>query len=348
MPISRNVPIVTLASLVAIGFGCGTAPSSARVDAAKLAMFSALPESVPPKTGGLTEERVALGRMLYYEARLSKSQTISCNSCHELAKYGVDDTATSAGFKGQHGDRNSPTVYNAAAHFVQFWDGRAADVEAQAKGPVLNPVEMAASDKTAVAVLKSMPEYVAGFQKAFPGEKDPVTFDNMAIAIGAFERKLVTPAPWDKFLKGDQNALTAEQKVGFNTFTDTGCANCHAGMLLGGNLYQKLGASKSYPDSSDPGRYKVTNNESDRGYFKVPSLRNVAKTGPYFHNGKVPTLQQAVVQMADYQLGKQLTPQQTEAVVAYLNALTGEIPADYIKAPELPKSTARTPKELVD
>ena len=143
MPISRNVTIVTIASLVAIGFGCSKAPTSAQVDAAKLAMFSALPESVPPKTGGLTEDRVALGRMLYYEARLSKSQTISCNSCHDLAKYGVDGAATSAGFKGQHGDRNSPTVYNAAAHFVQFWDGRAADVEAQAKGPVLNPVEMA-------------------------------------------------------------------------------------------------------------------------------------------------------------------------------------------------------------
>jgi cytochrome c peroxidase len=160
----------------------------------------------------LNDDMIALGRMLYFEPRLSKSQKISCNSCHQLAKYGVDGEPTSPGHKGQRGDRNSPTVYNAAAHFVQFWDGRAADVEEQAKGPVLNPVEMALdNDKTAIVVLTSMPEYVDLFKRAFPGEKNPVTFDNMAKAIGAFERKLMTPSRWDKFLHGDAAVLTDQE-----------------------------------------------------------------------------------------------------------------------------------------
>jgi cytochrome c peroxidase len=344
----RKSGIVIISTVLVSGFGCSNKPAT-EIDPARLSMYAALPAGVPPKAGEPTEDRIALGRMLFYEARLSKNQSISCNSCHKLSNYGVDGEPTSEGFKGQHGDRNSPSVYNAAAHFVQFWDGRAADVEAQAKGPMLNPVEMAEeSDKQVVAVLKSMPEYVAAFKKAFPGEKDPVTFDNTAAAIGAFERKLMTPARWDKFLAGDQTALTPEEKAGFNVYADTGCGACHAGALLGGNMYQKLGVMKPYPDNSDPGRFKVTNNEADRGFFKVPALRNVEKTGPYFHNGKVPTLQQAVVQMAEYQLGKTLTPQQTESIVAFLKTLTGEIPAEYIKEPVLPKSTAKTPKAIAD
>ena len=287
--------------------------------------------------------------MLYYEPRLSKSQEISCNSCHLLDKYGVDAQPTSDGHKGQRGNRNAPTVYNAAGHFVQFWDGRAEDVEAQAKGPVMNPVEMAMpSEKQVLAVLRSMPEYVQAFKKAFPGAKDALTFDNMATAIGAFERKLLTPARWDKFLKGDQGALTSEEKAGFNVFTSAGCAACHAGAYVGGNLYQKLGLLKPYPDQSDMGRYQVTKSESDKMFFKVPSLRNVEKTGPYFHNGKVATLDQAVVQMADYELGKQLSGAETQSVVAWLRSLTGEVPKDYIKAPTLPKATASTPKAEVD
>ena len=172
--------------------------------------------------------------MLYYEPRLSKSQEISCNSCHLLDQYGVDGQPTSDGHKGQAGDRNSPTVYNAAGHFVQFWDGRAADVEEQAKGPVMNPVEMAMpSEKQVIAVLKSMPEYVDAFKKAFPGEKDPISYENMAKAIGAFERKLITPSRWDKFLRGDSQALTNEEKAGFNVFMETGCQACHSGAISG-------------------------------------------------------------------------------------------------------------------
>ncbi len=308
-------------------------------------MFSPLPDTVPAKSAGPTEARVQLGRMLYYDTRLSRSQTVSCNSCHDLEKYGVDGAATSLGFKQQHGSRNSPTVYNAAVHFVQFWDGRAPDVEAQAKGPVMNPVEMAMPDEAAVvAVLDSMPEYVAAFQKAFPDDKKPVTFDNMATAIGTFERGLLTPSRWDKYLKGDTTALSAQEQAGFHEFAAAGCGTCHAGALLGGNLYQRIGMMKPYPDASDPGRFNITRIESDRMVFKVPSLRNVAKTAPYFHNGKVGTLDQAVTQMADYQLDKELTPAQVSSIVTFLNALTGDLPAQYIQKPELPKSTAKTPK----
>jgi cytochrome c peroxidase len=317
-------------------------------DESKLKLFAPLPASVPAKAAGPQQERVALGRMLFYDARLSRNQAIACNSCHDLSNYGVDRKPTSEGFKGQHGDRNSPTVYNAALHFAQFWDGRAADVEAQAKGPVLNPVEMAMpSDKQVVVVLKSIPEYVTTFKRAFPGEKDPVTYDNMALAIGTFERGLLTPARWDKFLNGDKAALTEKEKNGLHAFLTAGCQTCHAGTLLGGNLYQKLGVMKTYADASDPGRYKVTSVETDKMMFKVPSLRNVAQTAPYFHNGRVATLDDAVAQMAELQLGKQLPASDIASIVAFLNAMTGDIPGAYIQKPELPKSTRATPKPEV-
>ena len=341
------VPVALLSIVFAAGCGKQTTASQT-VDAERLTMFKPLPEALPVKAGGAEEQRVQLGRMLYYDARLSKSQTISCNNCHKLDAYGVDNEPTSEGYNKQRGDRNSPTVYNAAAHFVQFWDGRAADVEAQAKGPVLNPVEMAmASDKQVVAVLKSMPEYVGAFKQAFPDEKNPVTFDNAANAIGTFERKLLTPARWDRFLKGDAAALTPDEKAGFNVFYETGCETCHAGALVGGNLYQKLGNVKPYPDTTDTGRFKVTKEDGDRMIFKVPSLRNVEKTGPYFHNGKLAKLEDAVSQMADYQLGKKLNPEEVAAITTYLHSLTGVIPADFIKPPALPPSTAKTPKPEV-
>ncbi len=327
----------------ALAIGCGS--KQATVDKAKLDVFAPLSDAAPAKSQVAVQERIALGRMLYYDARLSRSQTVSCNSCHDLAKYGVDGAATSEGFKKQHGDRNAPTVYNAAIHFVQFWDGRAPDVEEQAKGPMLNPVEMALpSGDAAVAVVKSIPEYVAAFQKAFPGEKDPVTFDNIALAIGTFERGLLTPARWDRYLRGDEAALTADEQAGLHAFMSSGCSGCHAGALLGANLYQKIGAARPYPDTSDPGRFKVTKNEGDRMMFKVPSLRNIARTAPYFHNGKVATLDQAVTEMAQYQLDKELSKSDVSSIVAFLNALTGDVPPQYIQQPELPKSTAKTPK----
>jgi cytochrome c peroxidase len=313
------------------------APKKPILEEAELKAFA--PLTAPASAA---DAQVKLGRMLFYDARLSKGQDISCNSCHDLEKYGVDGQPTSGGHKGQRGDRNSPTVYNAASHFVQFWDGRALDVEAQAKGPVLNPVEMAMpGEQAVVAVLEEIPEYVTAFQEAFPGEKKPVSYDNMAKAIGAFERGLVTPSRWDKFLSGDQAALTAEEQTGARSFIQAGCGTCHAGALLGGHIYQKIGAMRPYPDTSDPGRFKVTKAESDRMMFKVPSLRNVAKTAPYFHNGKIGGLEKAVAEMAEYQLGRQMTADEVASIVTFLNTLTGEIPAEYIRKPELPGIKAK-------
>jgi cytochrome c peroxidase len=321
------------------------APSAPAIDPSQLVMFQPLPDAAIGQAGAPSEAMVSLGRMLYFEPRLSKNQQISCNTCHDLAKYGVDGEPTSDGHKGQKGDRNSPTVFNAAAHFAQFWDGRAATIEEQAKGPILNPVEMAMpAPAKVIQVLESMPEYVEAFRASFPASKQPVTYENMAAAIGAFERKLMTPSRWDALLNGDKNALTPDEIVGFQTFMATGCQSCHAGALLGGTFYQKLGAAKPFPRGTDPGRFKVTNNEGDRQVFKVPSLRNIEKTGPYYHDGATASLEQAVRDMAEYQLGKTLTGQQAAQIVEFLKVLTGRIDPEYTKPPVLPKSTARTPK----
>ncbi len=340
-----------LLALVATACGGKDAPApaadtpQATLSQDELAGYEPLPDAVHAGGVPASKDMVDLGRMLYYEPRLSKSQKISCNSCHDLANYGVDNEPTSDGHKGLKGDRNSPTVYNAAAHFVQFWDGRAADVEEQAKGPILNPVEMAMpSEPVVVKVLESMPEYVDLFKKAFPNDPKSISYDNMAKAIGAFERGLMTPSRWDALLKGDQSALTDAEKLGFKAYTEAGCQMCHRGALLGGTSYQVLGLAKDYPRSGDPGRAKITNDESDKNAFKVPSLRNVEKTGPFFHDGQTPTLEQAVKEMAEFQLGRTLTDEQTTQIVDFLKVLTGKIDPEYIKPPVLPKSTPATPK----
>lgn len=290
-----------------------------------------------------------LGRQLYYEKRLSKNHDISCNSCHDLANYGVDvrtpGAKTSSGHRAAMGDRNSPTVYNAALHFAQFWDGRAADVEEQAKGPVLNPVEMAMPDEASVlAVLKSIPAYEPLFKSAFPDDADPITYDNMAKAIGAFERKLVTKAPVDDFLGGKTDAIDTQQQRGLALFVDAGCIACHAGSNFGGQMYQKLGLLKPYT-TADEGRFKVTKAESDKFMFKVPSLRNIAKTAPYLHDGSLATLEETVAMMAEHQTAKgKLTDAEKADLVAFLGALTGEIPQEYIKEPAALEAGAETPK----
>lgn len=309
------------------------------VDPARLSGFQRLPTVMESGKNPISGAKIQLGRMLYYEKRLSRNQDVSCNTCHLLNKFGVDGTRFSTGHKGQKGGRNAPTVYNAAGHVAQFWDGRAADVEEQAKGPVLNPVEMAMSDSAGVVkVLKGIPEYVALFQKAFPGQADPVTFDNMAAAIGAFERKLVTPSRWDRYLAGDKAALSPVEKVGFMRFTDAGCQTCHNGPFVGGRVFQKLGLAKPYPDKADLGRVAVTREKSDEMVFKAPSLRNIEKTGPYFHNGSSSTLEGAVRDMGEYQLGKKLAEADVKSIVAWLKTLTGEIPKEYIQEPALPKA----------
>jgi cytochrome c peroxidase len=324
-----------------------SASGKVQVNADALKMFAPLPAVMTSPDNPVSDAKVGLGRILYYDPRLSANQKISCNTCHPLDGYGAEPKAVSTGFKHQKGNRNAPTVYNAAGHFVQFWDGRAPTVEEQAKGPITNPVEMAMpSNSAAVQVIKSMPEYVAMFQKAFPQEPDPITYNNMALAIGAFERGLVTPSKWDAYLNGDASALSDTQKQGFNTFAGTGCQWCHAGAYVGGAAYQKLGVVKAWPNQSDQGVYQLTKDDADRMVFKVPSLRNIKKTGPYFHDGSIATIEDAIRNMAVHQRGVTLTEAQVRSIEAWMDSLTGEIPASYIKPPELPKSTAQTPQPV--
>ncbi len=342
----RKIHHFVLAAL--LGAFAGPLAAGAQ-DAAELqkkaaGIFQPLPKEVPSPDNPVTGEKVTLGRMLFFEPRLSKSQTISCNSCHLLDRTGVDNELTSEGHKKQHGDRNSPTVFNAALHVAQFWDGRASTVEEQAKGPVLNPIEMAMpSEAATVEVLRSIPGYAPLFAAAFPGEKDPITYDNMARAIGAFERRLVTPSAFDRFLEGDLSALTADQLAGLDLFIQEGCTTCHNGAGVGGGLFQKIGLVHPYP-TQDIGRAAVTKKDEDKMFFKVPSLRNVVLTGPYFHDGKVATVEEAVRLMAWHQLGKELPRERIASIVAFLGSLAGKPDPDYIAKPELPPSGPKTPK----
>jgi cytochrome c peroxidase len=296
-------------------------------------------------TSLITPEKVALGRMLYFDTRLSKNQDLSCNSCHDLTKFGVDGTKFSKGHKGQFGGRNSPTVYNAGDHVAQFWDGRAGTIEDQAKGPILNPVEMAMKDEASVvAVLESIPGYEDAFKKAFPDDKEPISYDNLAKAIGAFERQLVTPSRFDKYLAGDKSALSDQERAGLTKFVQNGCTSCHSGPSLGGSTYQRLGLIKAFPNQKDLGRYDVTKKDEDKMVFRVPTLRNVAETGPWFHDGSFDRLEATVQAMAFHQLGKDLPEKDVADIVAFLTSLTGEIPVAYIQKPALPPNGEKTPK----
>lgn len=320
------------------------AHADALLDTAK-ATFKPLPKQFDSKDNPITPQKVELGKLLYFDKRLSKNHDVSCNSCHDLAKYGVDGDQFSTGHKKQKGGRNSPTVYNAGNHVAQFWDGRAATLEDQAKGPVLNPIEMAHPDAATVEkLLKSIPGYPPLFAKAFGGEKDAaVTFDNMAKAIGAFERTLVTPSRFDTYLGGDEKALTDAEKKGLQTFVSSGCISCHSGEGLGGHLYQKLGLVTPVPGLKDNGRFDVTKKEADKFFFRVPTLRNVAKTAPYLHDGSVKTLPEAVTFMAKHQLGRELKKDEVDSIVTFLNALTGDLPKG-IEAPKMLESGKSTPK----
>lgn len=334
---SFSLFLLALSSLLTVS-ACNSGGSdvSMEVDipASQLSIFAPLPEVVESPDHELTQAKIDLGRMLYYDTLLSEDRDISCNSCHDLMNYGVDSQPVSDGHREQLGDRNSPSVYNAAGHFVQFWDGRAPHVEEQAKGPVMNPVEMAiASEEELVARLSSVPAYQTAFPMAFPDDPNPISLDNVGVAIGAFERKLLTPGRWDRFLNGDSSALSPAEKAGFVKFMEIGCQGCHNGPYLGGDLFQKMGMMKPWTDTTDLGRYRVTKRDSDKMLFKVPSLRNVAKTAPYYHNGSVATLEGAVRQMSEYQLGRVLTPEETTSVKVWLGSLTGDIPVAYVQLP---------------
>lgn len=265
-----------------------------------------------------------MGKRLFNDTKLSASEKISCNSCHDLEKAGVDGTQFSTGHNGALTKRNSPTVLNAAGQFSQFWDGRADSVEDQALGPVLASGEMAMPNSDAVvAVLTSNPEYVKMFSDAFPGQESPITFQNVGVAIGAYERTLVTPSRWDSFLRGDNSALTDDEISGFLNFNKTGCGACHSGQLLGGQSFMKAGLVNVWPNQNDLGRYEITKSESDKMTFKIPSLRNVTLTAPYFHDGSVSSLQEAVKMMGHYQLGKELTDEEAKSIETWLGSTAG-------------------------
>jgi len=339
--------VVILTGLLA---WAGTLPSDTELLANAKAFFQPLPKEMPKADNPLSHAKVELGKMLYFEPRLSKSGAISCNSCHNIATYGVDNLPTSIGHKWAIGDVNAPTTMNAAGTVAQFWDGRAKDVEEQAKGPVLNPKEMGIPhEQFAVDRIASIPEYQELFKKAFPDQPSPLTYDNMANAIGAFERTLITPGRFDKYLEGDTSALTQTEKEGLNSFIERGCAGCHFGPAVGGTEFDKFGIYRPYHELTgstklDEGRFDVTKNDADRFMFKVPVLRNVSRTYPYFHDGTVWNLKDAAKIMGEAQLDEEIPEAELEALVAFLNSLTGEIPKDALQLPVLPPSTDQTSK----
>jgi cytochrome c peroxidase len=311
--------------------------------------WQALPAKAPePANNPTTPAKVELGKMLYHDVRLSSNGVLSCNSCHNVMLGGEDNRSGSIGVRNQVGGRSAPTVFNSAFNSVQFWDGRAPSLEEQARGPVTNPIEMGMKSwDDVVARLKAMPEYTQAFAAAF-GSADSVSAVNAVKAIAAYQRTLITPnSAYDKYVKGDKSALTDQQIRGMNTFAEVGCVGCHSGPAFNGpqlpegtGFYQKFPANENgvleakYGFSADLGRFEATKNESDKHLFKVPTLRNIALTAPYFHNGKVQTLEDAVKVMGKLQLNQDLTSQQTADIVAFLNGLTGEFPK--IEMPRLP------------
>ena len=313
--------------------------------------FKPIPAQPPTlKNNPATPARVELGKLLYFEPRLSRSCLISCNTCHNVGLGGADFQETSTGHGWRQGPRNAPTVLNSVYNVAQFWDGRAKDLADQAKGPVQASVEMNNTPDAVVKTLKSMPGYIELFQKAFPGEKDPVTFDNMARAIEVFEATLITPdSRFDKFLKGEASALNEQEKRGLTAFIEKGCADCHGGINMGGDDYYTFGVVKSPSlgiSGGDKGRYKVTKAAKDEFAFKSPSLRNIELTPPYFHSGKVWSLKAAVMTMSSAQLESVLSKKEIDDVVAFLKTTTGKQPR--IEHPVFPKPTEATPHPKLD
>lgn len=285
---------------------------------------------------------VELGKKLYFDPRLSKSGFISCNSCHDLSMGGTDNLKTSIGHNWQQGPINAPTVLNSRFNLAQFWDGRAPDLKAQAGGPIANPGEMAFSHDLAVTVLQSIPGYAAEFKNVYGSDR--IDIDKVTRAIAAFEETLVTPnSRFDKWLKGDKKALSREEIAGYELFKASGCVACHNGPAVGGNSFQKMGVVEPYKASSPAeGRVAVTGKDADRFNFKVPTLRNVELTYPYFHDGAANTLKEAVDTMGRLQLGKKFSDDENARIVAFLKTLTGDQPR--FALPILPPSSDATPR----
>lgn len=337
-----------LIAVICFSFQLAVAAGPLREEA--LQAFSPIPLGPPEmKNNPITPEKVELGKMLYFDPRLSKSALISCNTCHNVGLAGADYQETSTGHGWQKGPRNAPTVLNSVFNLAQFWDGRAKDLAEQAKGPVQAGVEMNNTPDNVIKTLNSMPEYRTLFRQAFSAEKDPVTFDNMAKAIEAFEATLLTPhAPFDRFLRGDETALSVEEQKGLQIFMVKGCKDCHGGVNMGGDDYYPFGVVEAPAPTimaGDKGRFKVTETEGDEYVFKSPSLRNIALTAPYFHSGKVWGLRDAVAIMSSTQLGATLSDKEVDLVVAFLKSTTGKQPR--IDYPVLPAPTEKTPRPVL-
>lgn len=328
-------------------------PATAAADgdtlrATAAALFGTIPERVEELRGKpLSAEQVELGHMLFFDPRLSRSHLITCNTCHSVGTGGADNVPTSIGHGWQRGPRNSPTVLNAVFNGAQFWDGRAADLAEQAKGPVQASVEMNSTPELVERTLRSIPEYVERFGRAFPGEAEPVNFDNMALALEAFEATLVTPGSrFDRWVLGEDDALDATERRGLELFVSSGCASCHNGRNFGGQAYfpfgviERPGAEILPP--GDKGRFEVTATASDEYVFRAAPLRNVELTAPYFHSGQVWDLEQAVAIMGSAQLGREIDDDEARAIAAFLRTLTGRQPR--VEYPVLPPSTADTPR----
>ena len=338
--------LFVLAGGVLASAAAGQTTASELKDAA-LEYFQPLPSTLmAPADNKITPEKIDLGKALFFDPRMSSSGVFSCNSCHNLATGGDDNMPTSIGHGWQKGPRNSPTVLNAVFNVAQFWDGRADDLKAQAKGPVQAGVEMANTPDNVVATLNSMPQYVDWFKAAFPDEADPVSFDNFAKAIEAYEVTLTTPSPFDAFLNGNEDALDETQKAGLQLFMDNGCVACHNGVNVGGHDYYPFGLiEKPGADilpEGDVGRYAVTETADDQYVFRAAPLRNIGLTAPYFHSGMVWGLKEAVQIMSISQLGEEMPEEDLTKVVAFLESLTGEMPA--VVYPVLPAETALTPR----
>ncbi|KJR43914.1 cytochrome c551 peroxidase [Candidatus Magnetoovum chiemensis] len=310
-------------------------------------IFKPIPKNAPIiKDKEFTMAKADLGKKLYFDPRLSASGLISCNTCHNIGMGGVDFQETSTGHGWQKGPRNAPTVLNSVFNLAQFWDGRAADLKEQAKGPVQASVEMNNKPEDVVTTLNTMSEYVELFKEAFPNDKDPVNFDNMADAIEAFEATLITPdSKFDKYLRGNENALSQTEKEGLKLFIDKNCTQCHSGINMGGTGYYPFGFAEKPKDeivAGDKGRFAVTKTKSDEYVFKSPSLRNIELTGPYFHSGKIWNLTEAVKVMSSAQLGISLSDDEADKIVTFLRSTTGTQPK--VEYPILPAPSNETPK----
>ncbi|MHB8453923.1 MAG: cytochrome-c peroxidase [Acidiferrobacterales bacterium] len=343
---SLGLPSV-VASGLALVFGiCATPVIAAGTEQSLLKqarqIFKPLPDNMATREFPVSAARVKLGRMLFFDPRMSLDGTVSCSKCHQPSLYGTDGLSKPIGVKDRPNPRNAPTVLNAALEFRAHWRGDRKNVEDQATQALIGPPSFGNPDYAAAMTrIKAIKPYRALFRAAFPGEKDPITAENWGKAIGAYERTLVTPSPFDAYLKGNVKALSPQARAGLGEFIKTGCISCHNGVDVGGNTYEKFGVVEDYWKATgskqiDKGRFDVTNNPKDMYVFKVPSLRNVAMTPPYFHDGSVASLPDAVRIMARVQLGKNLNNSQVGDIVAFLDSLTGRLPRDFVSIPTLP------------